>query len=50
LLLLALLLVWLYEYTDNLLAPLTAHALFNAINLVIFFVHDYPAAKVTAHS
>jgi len=39
LLLLSLLLVWLYEYTDNFLAPLTTHALFNAANLVFFFVH-----------
>lgn len=44
LLLLALLLVWLYEVTDNLLAPLAAHALFNAANLVIFFARgDAPA-------
>jgi len=40
LLLLALLLVWLYEQTDNLLAPLAAHMLFNAANLVIFFLQD----------
>ena len=31
---LALALTWLYEKTDNLLAPITAHALFNAINFV----------------
>jgi len=31
----ALALTWLYEKTDNLLAPITAHALFNAVNLVI---------------
>jgi membrane protease YdiL (CAAX protease family) len=30
---LALALTWLYERTDNLLAPITAHALFNAANL-----------------
>jgi membrane protease YdiL (CAAX protease family) len=30
---LALALTWLYEKTDNLLAPITAHALFNATNL-----------------
>ncbi len=29
---LALALTWLYERTDNLLAPITAHALFNAAN------------------
>jgi uncharacterized protein len=44
LLVLSLLLIWLYEQTDNLLAPLTAHALFNAANLVIFFLNsDSPA-------
>jgi membrane protease YdiL (CAAX protease family) len=32
---LALALTWLYEKTDNLLAPITAHALFNAANLVV---------------
>jgi membrane protease YdiL (CAAX protease family) len=48
LLLLALLLVWLYERTDNLLAPLTAHALFNAINLAIFFLSGDLAAKFPA--
>jgi membrane protease YdiL (CAAX protease family) len=32
---LALMLTWLYEKTDNLLAPITAHSLFNAANLVI---------------
>lgn len=31
---LALLLTWLYEKTENLLAPVIAHALFNAVNLV----------------
>jgi len=31
----ALALTWLYEKTDNLLAPITAHALFNATNLVV---------------
>lgn len=30
--LLALALVWLYEHTDNLLAPIAAHATFNALN------------------
>jgi membrane protease YdiL (CAAX protease family) len=33
----ALALTWLYEFTDNLLAPITAHALFNAANLAILF-------------
>lgn len=32
---LALALTWLYEVTDNLLAPIFAHALFNAANLVL---------------
>jgi len=31
---LALALTWLYEMTDNLLAPIAAHSLFNATNLV----------------
>jgi membrane protease YdiL (CAAX protease family) len=34
---LALALTWLYEKTDNLLAPITAHALFNGVNLVVLF-------------
>jgi membrane protease YdiL (CAAX protease family) len=32
---LALVLTWLYEKTDNLLAPITAHSLFNGANLVL---------------
>ena len=36
--LLALLLTWLYERADSLLAPITAHALFNAVNLVLLCV------------
>jgi membrane protease YdiL (CAAX protease family) len=32
---LALVLTWLYEKTDCLLAPITAHALFNTVNLVL---------------
>jgi membrane protease YdiL (CAAX protease family) len=31
---LALMLTWLYEKTENLLAPVMAHSLFNAVNLV----------------
>jgi len=38
LLLLAMTLTWLYEKTDNLLAPITVHALFNATNLVMLVV------------
>jgi membrane protease YdiL (CAAX protease family) len=34
---LALALTWLYERTDNLLVPITAHALFNAANLGLLF-------------
>jgi membrane protease YdiL (CAAX protease family) len=34
---LALALTWLYERTDCLLAPIAAHSLFNAINLVMLF-------------
>jgi len=33
----ALALIALYEFTDNLLAPITAHAVFNASNLIILF-------------
>jgi membrane protease YdiL (CAAX protease family) len=36
--LLALTLTWLYERTDSLLAPITAHALFNAVNLILLCV------------
>ena len=32
---LALALTWLYERTDNLLAPITAHSLFNVANLIV---------------
>lgn len=38
LLALALALTWLYEKTDNLLAPITAHSLFNAVNLALFYL------------
>ena len=36
--LLALILTWLYERTDSLLAPITAHAFFNTVNLVLLCV------------
>ena len=40
---LALMLTWLYEKTDNLLAPITAHSLFNVANLVVlFFAQNFP--------
>jgi membrane protease YdiL (CAAX protease family) len=35
---LALVLTWLYEKTDNLIAPIAAHALFNAANLILLFL------------
>jgi len=35
--LLALALTWLYERTDNLLAPVTAHSLFNIAGLIVFY-------------
>jgi membrane protease YdiL (CAAX protease family) len=34
---LALALTWLYEKTDNLLAPIAVHSLFNAANLFLFY-------------
>jgi membrane protease YdiL (CAAX protease family) len=37
---LALALTWLYEKTDNLLAPITAHALFNAANFTLLLAHS----------
>ena len=37
---LALALTWLYEKTDNLLAPITAHALFNAANFALLHAHS----------
>lgn len=41
----ALALTWLYQKTDNLLAPITAHALFNAVNftLLLWDNHHPPA-------
>jgi membrane protease YdiL (CAAX protease family) len=41
LVLLALLLTWLYEKTDNLLAPIAAHGLFNALNFVALQFYDH---------
>ena len=39
--LLALALTWLYEKTDSLLVPITAHSLFNAVNLILLcFFHN----------
>ena len=46
LLLLALLLVWLYEKTDNLLAPIAAHATFNAVNFAMQLLMDDVVRKL----
>lgn len=35
---LALVLTWLYEFTDSLLAPIAAHSLFNTVNFVILLL------------
>jgi hypothetical protein len=40
LLLLAVVLTLLYEKTNNLLAPIAAHALFNALNFTMYFVQS----------
>lgn len=40
LVLLALVLTWLYEKTDNLLAPIAAHGLFNLLNFVALQIFD----------
>jgi membrane protease YdiL (CAAX protease family) len=40
LLLLALALTWLYETSNNLLAPIAAHTAFNALNFGLFFLSD----------
>jgi membrane protease YdiL (CAAX protease family) len=37
---LAILLTLLYEKTNNLLAPITAHGLFNALNFIIFYYYE----------
>jgi membrane protease YdiL (CAAX protease family) len=42
--LLAIVLTWLYEKTDSLLAPITAHALFNAVNLVLLCIFQHELA------
>jgi membrane protease YdiL (CAAX protease family) len=41
---LALALTWLYDQTDNLLAPITAHALFNAANFAMLLWQNRPAS------
>jgi membrane protease YdiL (CAAX protease family) len=50
LLLLALVLTWLYEKTDNLLAPIAAHSLFNAFNLGLFFLSEEFSRTLPAQS
>ena len=47
---LALLLNWLYEKTDNLLAPIAAHVAFNAINFTLFFIAEDFIRKLPAQS
>jgi len=43
---LAVVLTFLYEWTNNLLAPITAHALFNGLNFaVLFIVESHPLGK-----
>ncbi len=43
---LALVLTFLYEWTNNLLAPITAHALFNGLNFaVLFMVEKQPLGR-----
>ena len=47
LLLLGLMLAWLYEKTNNLLASITAHSLFNAINVALLFFGEHQDAVQT---
>ncbi len=42
LLVMALMLTWLYEKTDNLLAPIAAHSLFNVLNFARFLLESRP--------
>jgi membrane protease YdiL (CAAX protease family) len=42
---LAMLLTLLYERTDNLLAPITAHSLFNAMNFILLYVSERAASS-----
>lgn len=37
---LSLALIWLYEKTDNLAAPIAAHSFFNAVNFIMLFLFD----------
>ena len=45
LIVLALALTWLYEKTGNLLAPIAAHATFNALQFALFFIIPILAEK-----
>jgi membrane protease YdiL (CAAX protease family) len=45
LLVLAILLTGLYERTDNLLAPISAHALFNALNFALLYLFERQMGK-----
>lgn len=47
LLALGLALALLYEWTDNLLAPIAAHGVFNAINIMLFY--GFPASSPGSH-
>jgi membrane protease YdiL (CAAX protease family) len=51
--LLALILVWLYEKTSNLLAPIIAHSVFNAVNFLMIYGlpwFDQKLQSIPAHS
>jgi membrane protease YdiL (CAAX protease family) len=45
---LALALTWLYEKTDNLLAPIIVHALFNATNLAMLVLEHFAVLPVSS--
>jgi len=40
-------LVFIYEKTNNLLAPILAHALFNGVNVLLILVTNFPEPAVT---
>jgi membrane protease YdiL (CAAX protease family) len=46
LLVLSLLLTFLYEKTNNLLAPITTHAVFNAVQFVLLYVQQYESGNM----
>jgi len=50
LLVLALILVWLYEKTGNLLAPIGVHLIFNAVNFTLFFFLESGHDQLPGHS